>query len=419
MEHNDFIEFYRAIKNELNPSELMLLRPCSVKWSDYLKAKKDATVKRTVGKTEAERDVRYFLDILKHFYSGYEYFNLQNVLEVVEEKIKTRIKNKLSNDKLMQIIYEEISPYINDGNLSMIAYKTYLNFYKGKVAYVADTILEEDAGELVFLKKCGVFLERERLKIGAVKKFLLPTLPDRKTHKKRYLIGVYTNHEVKNIEVLNQSIKLHRLKTDAIEMTSLGSGFEQEDILYLAIHSFNLDLKSKIKFDRLGYKARGKRIVIFNFINNSGGNIEFIQSFFNGLLGENFETLKATIEETHLKKFKYLVTDDTPNKKYDMPIIFILTNKSVASETEEAIEFINHLPGTIIIGGATSGTSGCKDIDVFKLPNSGILVNIPQTKVYTKITPGVGFMPHFWLDTNSPEEAILKWIGKERNEKNN
>lgn len=124
---------------------------------------------------------------------------------------------------------------------------------------------------------------------------------------------------------------------------------------------------------------------------------------------------KIRIEKQHVKTnpVKYWdVTLKPEDKKGNYKgLAILLVNNITGSAANNAIGASKCIPNSIIIGENTASSYAIGNMKWYKLENSNIVIWLPGLLIFhpdNKMEKG--FFPDYWIDSDHPEEEIIRWI---------
>jgi hypothetical protein len=89
--------------------------------------------------------------------------------------------------------------------------------------------------------------------------------------------------------------------------------------------------------------------------------------------------------------------------------VVVLTDAGCASACETAVNFARQLPNHLIVGTNTAGVGKFGEGMPFRLPNTGLWINVPRKRFVDNPPEGRGRLPDIWLDTTDPLPAV-HWL---------
>ena len=93
--------------------------------------------------------------------------------------------------------------------------------------------------------------------------------------------------------------------------------------------------------------------------------------------------------------------------------LVILTDAGCKSACESFIMLARQLPGTLVIGENTGGTREFALSRPYRLPESGVFINIPISRIHhpdpaVRFVEGRGYLPDFWVDEEDARALAQK-----------
>ncbi len=385
---------------------------------------------RLLSKKQAKNDAKLFFEILEIYYSGYEYYKdkIDNVKSLVLDYLD-KCEVKWTNVLLAEKLYNELKNVIIDGHFSILAGDSESRFYKWHRVYVTDLLVEEIDDKYVVIKgnkkiPVGTLVENDN-----IKEWLLPTLSIL-TNNKCFLIGKYSDVEIKHIAINDIKLKTHIIKSDLYYSRS--SEIEElENLNFLIEHrNYNVfinksymrvdDWENTVKeFYDAGVKSKNKKYTIFDVAGNRGGYSGYPENFIKGLNDyANWKTDLAIINnpishnDLKIKKYDIILGKDNESDlgTYEGKL-FVVMNKWTGSSGESAVAFAYSCKNVTFVGAPTAGVGQFGDILIYKLPNSNIILTVPY-KVFQeeKIEECIGFIPDYYIDDKNPVNYMKKYI---------
>jgi len=124
--------------------------------------------------------------------------------------------------------------------------------------------------------------------------------------------------------------------------------------------------------------------LVLDLRDNRGGHPIFAAQLFSYLTDKEFTYFQRNPDVTD---FEPLYNPMQPNRNHFSGNIFVLVNGSCLSTTGHLISLLDYHTEALFIGEEPGSTSRCNDFSIqFRLPNSGMEVNIPRTTFVTAVS---------------------------------
>jgi len=124
--------------------------------------------------------------------------------------------------------------------------------------------------------------------------------------------------------------------------------------------------------------------LVLDLRDNQGGHPIFAAQLFSYLTDKEFTYFQRNID---VKEFEPLYNPMQPNMNYFNGNIFVLVNGSCLSTTGHLISLLDYHTEALFLGEEPGSTFLCNDFSIqYKLPNSGMEVNIPRTTFVTAVS---------------------------------
>jgi len=382
-----------------------------------------------ISREDALIDLACFRNIMEEGYSGYTYYEkkqFDDAFSAMEKRI-TSGSDEIAPLDLLNIIAEELS-FISDGHLSLNAGNVKIRFFKKEMAYVSDARLREENGKYI-CTKCGKTIEFDESVT------LFPTLPDE--NGPLYMIGVRSKEEVASIKVKADGeeieLPLHMIASEPIpekKPTAMLIEKYYDDVAVITCTTFvgNTD-KYLESFYRAGLRCRTCNHVIFNLVNNGGGNSVFPQRFFDGLYGwvgfsskggriydssllraKRFGNIEEGVERTYSEWHNVKNEDEpTPENMYNGSL-HVVINQKVASSAELAVCMASNVEGVKYYGCNSAGVGKYGDVLTWFLPKSCTIIRAPYKIFDNGIEETIGYTPDLWVDSTDPVGAVIEYV---------
>ena len=422
MNAKDFEAYYKkAAPIEVGETVIEQLKPLRV-----YGVKKENIINRTdIIKREARDDLVLFFELMQYCYCGYPYYLKDKIdveaktAEILEILPETNITTFAFGDAICRVL----SPYINDSHFAFASdHRT--SFARPFHARFSDVI--------VYAVEGGYRVENENPQVPTgylfsedeVRTYLFETLPG-KDGTRRYLLGVYSPEETKEIPIGRFILPLHICRTDSSHPDPAWGAVREEmrdgvPIVHHATYSAKNVALSSEDYKKLGAKYRGSNALVWSLLSNLGGNSEYPKSFVLGLNGYACWEMDLAIlsgpftGKGEMREIRYEIYE---NEKMDLSRseytgqLFVLQNKAVASSGESALYYARSVKNAIFVGSASMGCGQFGDIGVYHLPNTGLVFQMGY-KVFNneRFEEGKGLFPDYWLDSEDPLGDMVSYI---------
>ncbi len=427
-DNNEFYDFLQNL-NEVRGSFINNSQPVDL--TQYMKVQEDektfisdeevetlTTLKMINKKDEqklishkgAKEDISYVFEILKYSYGPYEYFGGDKVFNVIEEEILNKLsyEEKITKDKIKDLLVEGLEPVINDGHFRIGI--RFLNNSRNLISALSR--------EYYFMKeneKVYTFVDNEKYYLEEIdgskdiQKYLKPSIDEK--GKLVYVIGELLNNTealiTREISLVNKNndiiTKEITLKANYMNNKNGILAYEEYDIdgiPVLDVSSMNLKSttdESLYTFIDSGKKYENEEIIIIDLRGNNGGSESYGKEWIKNYLGNELKITRSTIQkrskinilasinhyekmegklinqEEHLKAMKedfekgnygtwYSGYDEGKFIENDN-LIFVLIDQDVASAGEGFVDRLRYIENVVFIGGNTPGYDEGKFIE--------------------------------------------------------
>ncbi|MCK9225373.1 MAG: S41 family peptidase, partial [Candidatus Muirbacterium halophilum] len=406
----------------------------------------------SITKSQALEDIKIFEYIISEGYSGYDYWKNQGcefdkTFSELKDFINT-LPDTFETWNIERAIAQTLySLNILDGHLSVRGYN-YSKFFNHKSAYFSEIILKKTNSKFI-VKESNI----PSVKIGDIyndkEEYLFKTLPSNGIEN--YIIGLlsYQPVVIKEIKFSSGSFLLP-FHTCKISETNISNDiFTDRKVLntpVISVRTMSYKYNDILKeFEKTGYKYKKSENIILDILYNGGGSSDYGMNFIKNLnkvaiwrmssaklespatlqawawldINEN-PTLKDIIiySKNQLKKqkespYRKFETYDFPEIKYGdfKGNLFVLTNRNIASSGEALCSYSKSVKNSLLIGENTAGIGTFGEINEYQLPNSNIILNIPEKLfVQSDVVESIGFIPDYWLDSANPVEELVRYI---------
>lgn len=434
-------------------------------------------IRETILLDELDYDSQAFRYLLESSYSGYE-DAIERGLDLEKMTISVRKKFEkemfVSTEKLAQELISAINPYVNDVHFCICTNENLYKSFTSEKVYFSEIFLKKKGNDFVVSEIFDKNMS-ENIQVGT--QFtdsgdLLFQYPSK--GKDIYRLGIKTTEEnesfSKDVMFGDKKYKINFKETkrnDYYENTVFKE-FETKDSAYIKITDFmevlpqNDDYKSKQEILRqyvnCAKKYINKKNIILDLRENSGGNDEYSFNFFKNLYGHNVnivsnldsscssnleylvsKPIKEFVESDYVWKRNapYYLTNYEQGKKnwfsmksrYSYKLkspkfkgtIFIISDKKTASSGEATIFFAKKLFSKTnqvkVVGENSAGCITYGNVLNYKLPNSGLIINIPSSKYVCCINgnevniEGKGFYPDYWSSDEDIKQTLVNLTG--------
>ena len=153
-------------------------------------------------------------------------------------------------------------------------------------------------------------------------------------------------------------------------------------------------------------------ILVMDFRQCSGGEIDIVNQWFNSYLEEEISPNSLLVNpdggarfETYLGRTDSFVSCDN--------VLIVLTSKVTASASETFIDFAYNQENSLIIGENTHGAN-VASLGDFVLPNTGLYMCFGDQLILHPDEDGFeefrGYLPDIWVPAAEAEEAVINFI---------
>ncbi len=422
-----------------------------------------------IGKDEALEDVQTFKYIIETGYCGRYYWG-NNGVDFMElyQKLDDFIEaspDKVSVKDFEDTIIENFTN-LNDGHSKLIGFKE-TEFAKVKHAYFAEIVIEDQNNKFIVVQSDEPLI-KEGMQYSDSSNKLFQTLSP--TNREHYLIGILSYDNIEDLEISfndkTYNVQLHRCRISAAKNSDrVFEISKKNNITYVSVTNFEDKYRNQLKkFVNSGRKLKNRKLIVFNLINNGGGNAAYPRLFFENLntnakgfdymatlhspainqaympgkntwLSDNIpiEWLKEDVdldklppelvqtvldisnENAILKQTPAIYWEVIENKVPDTgnyPGRFItIINSRVGSSANNATAFTKSIPNSVLVGENTSGGYTFGEVIYYSLKHSRLRLKLPiKILTHRGFNYEHGFLPDYWLDSGEPELEINKWI---------
>jgi hypothetical protein len=422
-----------------------------------------------ISKDEALEDAQTLKYIIETGYCGRYYWG-NNGVDFDELYIKLNNFIETSADSISVKGFEnniiENFANLNDGHSKLIGFKA-TEFAKSKHAYFADIVLENQNNKYVVVQSNQSLIKAGMQYSDSNDRLFLTLSPENKKH---YLVGILSYNNIANLVVSfegnNYNVQLHRCRISMANNSDKVYEIDIKDsITYVRVSKFEDKYQNQLKkFTNAGKKLKNKKLIIYNLINNDGGNAIYPRLFTENLntYAKGFDYL-ATLhspainqaympgkntwmsdyipiewlkEDVDLKKLPQeiaqiisdirdenarlkqtpaisweMIEDKTPESGTYKGRFITIINSRVGSSANNATAFTKSIPNSMLIGENTSGGYTFGEVIYYNLEHSRLKLKLPiKIVIHKDFNFEQGFLPDYWLDSADPELEITKWI---------
>jgi hypothetical protein len=403
-------------------------------------------------KDQAMEDIRIFEYIVTQGYSGYDYWTNQGRdFEKAFSELRSYIEKSpdtFETWKLEKAIVETLySLNIIDGHLSVRGYNL-SRFFNHKSAYFSEIILEKNGTDIIVkesnfsnINPGDIYKDKEE--------YLFSTLSNEDTEN--YIIGVLSYNPVVVKDIIFSSgkfsIPFHSCRISEADVSN--DIFTERKIMntpVISVRSMSNKYYNTLKeFEKTGNKYRNSENIILDILYNGGGSSDYGKNFIKNLnrtavwqmnfaqlespvtlqawalmdisqnptLEEYIKNAREKLKEHQKKPYRKFNIFESPKPEYGdyKGNLFVLTNRNIASSGEALCSYARSVKKSFLIGENTAGIGTFGEIDNYQLPNSNIILNVPEKLfVHTNLIESIGFMPDYWLDSPTPIEELIRYI---------
>lgn len=398
----------------------------AAKASEYREVKKYSGM---ITHEQALLDIKNLCYIMNNRYSGKDYWERKGInFDSCYNEISKGIgeDNEIYIGDLCRIIHRTFDIGIVDNHLSFASPSTgKLGFSKKYSAYFTNIIAEKRGGEYIVYKS-----NEAGIKTGDIinsKENLYPTLSP--IGRSFYLVGrsSWTSLNFINIKVNEKEVTVSVHRCGAVKKI-------EED--YICLQHTNLQGIDVIRSNccesneayveenviDFGNKFSKTKALIWDNLSNCGGYSRYPKNFIKGLNGyvnseEYCAKLISPITENKACKREWILNDAKPydyeKAKYE-GVLYFLINSDTASSGETSVLFAKSVKKLVLIGENSFGCNTFGNVAAYALPNSGIVLRIPNMINLCKnpedCIEGIGFTPDFWVDNDEVQAETIKWL---------
>jgi hypothetical protein len=424
-----------------------------------------------VSKEQALEDIAMLKYILETAYSGRFYWanhgiDFSALFQALRFYINGQGQDKISVARLEDIIFEHLRN-MTDGHTKIIGLTTH-ELAAGFRPYFAEIIVDK--------KKRGFIVAESQEKHVAVgdeytdsPQHLFRTLS--RTGTEQYLIGVLSPSCVETLSVAfkntSQHVRLHPCRIGDVDYRGSQpvESREVQNIPVVRVSSFLGEFDGPLRiFAESGKSLRGQKVVVWNLLDNDGGDAGYARGFIENLNGKavGFQYLltlhSPAIAQAYLpgknlwlKGFipaEWLRTDadlqslppqireirkeaereaaemkQNPKVYWEITSavseaqslfkgkLVVLSNQRVGSAANNALAMAKSVPGCVIIGSNSSSGFTFSEVVTYSLKHTFIKFRLPRKIIiHPEFDNQKGFLPDYWLDSAQPVEEVIRWL---------
>ncbi len=381
---------------------------------------------RKLSAKEAMNDVIDFFNCLKRCYSGYDYFlsdkKCEDIQKLIERKIRFRI-GRINNRELARLLYNVLKDIINDCHFEIYVNGWEYHFSKKYIAYVTDLVVRKVNQGYEVIKDNTYFENGFVIPADDAEKYLMPTIyvADNVSKKdKCFLLGVYSDKELKEISVADRTLVLHRILSDKAtagqaERLKFGTGYV---VVNHASYNMPWDEALMDEFYQEGVACSKADHVILNLAGNGGGSSYYPERFYTGLcgVGDNgfSEAVLTAPDELDdcIKEYKLGIS--MPHDEHECTYkgnLYVVMNKTTGSSAEMAVSSAYNIKNAIVVGSGSFGCSNFGECQLYQLPKSGIMFYCGHKLFHhDRFDEGKGFLPDYWIDDENPVAVLERYL---------
>ena len=422
-----------------------------------------------IERAEALEDVQALRYILETGYCGRYYWGKHGVdFNDLYDRLNDLVKSSgasVSVRNFENTIINNLSE-LNDGHSKLEGFKI-TEFAKSKHVYFADILLEKQDTLYRVIQSKQSDIGPGMIYAGSHDNLFLTLSPKDKEH---YLLGTLSFNKVENLRVefdgTVRDVKVHRCKISTADNSDQVFESEQQgNITYVRVSTLDEEYRNSLnQFVDLGRELKSRELIIYNLVNNDGGNAMYPRLFTENLntnargfdymavlhspavnqaympgknlwmstflpkewlgadveiekLSQDIAQIKSEVlaENTELRtepivRWEIIKNDIPEMGSYQGKFITIINSK-VGSAAINATAFTKSITNSITIGENTSGGFTFGEVIYYNLKHSRLKLKLPTKIVLNKdFHYEQGFLPDYWLDSENPEFEITQWI---------
>jgi len=430
MDRKKFEEIYVNYGERKYPIETVgSVQNCYISNEQREQAIKAASEKVMLTKQDAIADVMDFFNCLKRCYSGYDYFFTDEICDKIQKRIIRQIKiwpGKISNIRLQFYIFRELESIINDCHFELyVCNQTYF-LLKQYIAYVADIVLRKEPKGYQIVKGNSDFSQDKILTEEEVKDFLMPTVyfgEISKEGEEYYLLGKYSDKQVKEISLCGKRLKLHRILSDRAGQSEKSRVVPENGYVKVNHSTYDIPWDEALfqEYYEEGCLCSKEDAVILNLAGNRGGCSFYPKRFFDGLNGNGENGfIEAHLPEpsnicNEVKKYELNYPNTSESSSY-MGTLYVVMNKATGSSAEMGVSSASFVKNVVCLGSGSLGCGTFGQCVMFQLQKSKIIFCFGHKSFYHDgFEEGKGFLPDYWIDDENPVAVVEEWIKRKEN----
>lgn len=372
-----------------------------------------------ISPVQMKAELKNLFVLLKCNYCGYDYFNRNQELDRIHEKLKEIIdsyKEPIKTDQYFSLIINELHTVIKDNHFSLVCNNKRYELPINKAPYFSDIVVEEREGKYFVINDNEYFNKGYLIKDN-IKDYLFETLSY--NENKAFLVGVFQNMEdpIKNITIDNAILPLHLSKSFNIKLNRKNELVKHDDynMIILTMCHIN-DEYTYDKYREWGEELKEGQCSVISVANNPGGSSNVCSQIISALNGNgiwNVDCSTLNLFQNTGMPFKYYTYYSNSNHEggtYDKNL-YILMNKYTASAGESLVSISNNVKKTIKVGTNTMGCGFFGEVMSYVLPQTHATINISYKAFFMEgFEEGTGFMPDIWMDDENMIDTFTKWL---------
>ena len=389
---------------------------------------------QSVSYDQAVKDIDLYFRALKYAYGAYYYFGGDEAFNKAKQNVLNAIvgMTKISGADLANILYENLL-FVQDTHFRIeqrtptddlrVRYEYYYcigqNYAKDEGGYykLIDGIKWYYAG----CDNESVSMEYSLDEEGHIVYSLVRFCPVRDENG---FISATDEIFLQNGDVLKKQIITWQ---ESIPYGYCGMDYrylKENGIAYISVREFRVHEEDALlaKYSATGADVKDAKVIIYDTRSNGGGgdgpSARWVENFSGKTpkVKEAFSIRRNALCENGRTSIgleeNYIRIDEGARIKNDIPIIF-LTDDQSGSSGESVWRYTTCLENVTVIGSNTSGCQICGNADVFRLPNSKILIQFGQSlgsHYKMENYDGVGLLPDIWCNPEDALNIALKMI---------
>ena len=432
MTRKEFDEIYVNYGERRYPAETtQSVQACHFTYEKKEQAITDAKELRRISKKAAMEDVIHFFNCLKRCYCGYDYFLTDELCEKIQKQLSLKIKlwpRKISNRRLWYFLYQALHNKISDSHFELHVAGRSLFFRKNHIAYVADIVLCKSNDSYEVVNDNADFEKGYVFEKNQVQEYLMPTLylgADSRIDESYYLLGKYSETEVKEFLLAGKKVKTHRILCDLATQDGEERIVPKDGYVLVNHKSYGMPWEEALlaEYYKDGVSCAGSDAVILNLTGNGGGCSDYPSNFYeglngsgeNGFLGAHLPAPSELCDEG--KKYEFFYPDSEIPATYQGDL-YVVMNHAVASSAEMGVSPSFYVKNAVRVGSGSLGCASFGECVTFQLPNSKIIFCFGHKLFYhERFEECKGFLPDFWIDDKEPVRVVEEYIKRKKETK--